>query len=564
MNRLRIALYHGYELTGSGSNEYTRQVTQAMAELGCQVTVLCNDRAPERLDFVDEYYRFRGPDDPTIAHRRRNGSTRRVAVYVLPPGPVQPVYVADQDRPPEAKEFVELTSEELTGYHDLSVRSVFAALREERPDVVHANHLVWQPVVADAACAELGIPFYVVAHGSAIEYAVRRDERYRRAAEGPLQRAGGLVWIAPNVLGRVLDIYPQHRSSVRRRSHFAGVGTDLKLFRPAASSALTAAATTVAPAYPVGGRSPVHQERLRLVLDRGDVESLRSVGDSYDRSLPDENYETRLRSLPPDAELLIYLGALTWGKGPQSLIAAMPEILSRRPEAMLLLVGSGTLRETLHALLHSLEQRNERLFDEIVSRGRSLETHSEREPMEDLEAYASAPERRRLLFQNGARLSRQVYFLGQLDHDRVRRLLPACRLSVLPSIVAEASPLVFAESLACGVLPMAANHSGLKDGLDTIAGDLPPNVWRHLRVQPDMRRRVRSIAANASWLLGNTSPGEFQGSLRRVAELRYDWKAVARGLIGTASQIASRSRAASGQTASACRQAEVLWTAGRF
>ena len=31
---LKISLYHGYELTGSGSNEYTRYLSRTLAQLG--------------------------------------------------------------------------------------------------------------------------------------------------------------------------------------------------------------------------------------------------------------------------------------------------------------------------------------------------------------------------------------------------------------------------------------------------------------------------------------------------------------------------------------------------
>ena len=53
---LCVGLYHGYELTGSGSNEYTRYIARGLARLGHDVHVLCRDRRPASLPFVRAAY----------------------------------------------------------------------------------------------------------------------------------------------------------------------------------------------------------------------------------------------------------------------------------------------------------------------------------------------------------------------------------------------------------------------------------------------------------------------------------------------------------------------------
>ena len=47
---MRILLWHGYLLGGTGSNVYTRQLARAWSRAGHDVTVFCQDPAPERYD----------------------------------------------------------------------------------------------------------------------------------------------------------------------------------------------------------------------------------------------------------------------------------------------------------------------------------------------------------------------------------------------------------------------------------------------------------------------------------------------------------------------------------
>src|SRR5512142_1292136 len=47
---MKIVLWHGYLLGGTGSNVYTRALPRAWALAGHDVVVLCQDRHPERYD----------------------------------------------------------------------------------------------------------------------------------------------------------------------------------------------------------------------------------------------------------------------------------------------------------------------------------------------------------------------------------------------------------------------------------------------------------------------------------------------------------------------------------
>ena len=50
---MRILLWHGYLLGGTGSNVYTRALAREWSLAGHDVTVLCQEPHPERYDLAD-------------------------------------------------------------------------------------------------------------------------------------------------------------------------------------------------------------------------------------------------------------------------------------------------------------------------------------------------------------------------------------------------------------------------------------------------------------------------------------------------------------------------------
>ena len=59
---------------------------------------------------------------------------------------------------------------------------VIHRLRDNGITVMHANHTVLMSVVAQRVRTETGVPYIVMPHGSALEFVLKRDERFRRWA----------------------------------------------------------------------------------------------------------------------------------------------------------------------------------------------------------------------------------------------------------------------------------------------------------------------------------------------------------------------------------------------
>src|SRR5438477_746669 len=93
--RLRILLWHGYLLGGTGSNVYTRALARAWSLAGHDVTVVCQERNAERYDL----------------------GGARVVVPDLP-DKLLPVFVLDRYEGLEAKLLQDFTAGERARYVD--------------------------------------------------------------------------------------------------------------------------------------------------------------------------------------------------------------------------------------------------------------------------------------------------------------------------------------------------------------------------------------------------------------------------------------------------------------
>src|SRR3954453_13507562 len=143
---MRILLWHGYLLGGTGSNVYTRALARAWSRTGHDVVVLCQERDAAGLDLGG-------------------------AAVVRPelPDRVLPVFVLDRYEGLEPRLLQDLTRDQRERY----VAANAAAVREQLPaDLVFANHVLMGAPVAAAAAA----PYAVKAHGSELEYSMRGNE----------------------------------------------------------------------------------------------------------------------------------------------------------------------------------------------------------------------------------------------------------------------------------------------------------------------------------------------------------------------------------------------------
>src|SRR4051794_4065918 len=171
---MRILVFHGYLLRGTGSNVYNARLCAALARGGATVDLLSQERRAHELPFVDAVGTW-VDGEPRVETLR---DPVRVTAWRPDIGDLMPVYVADRYEGVTAKPFLECSDEEIARYLEANVAAVRDVAARARPDLALANHLVMGPAILARALGD-DVPYAVKVHGSALEYTVKRDpERF--------------------------------------------------------------------------------------------------------------------------------------------------------------------------------------------------------------------------------------------------------------------------------------------------------------------------------------------------------------------------------------------------
>ena len=291
---MRLVLWHGYLLEGTGSNIYTQHVARAWGRLGHDVVVVCQEPRPERFALG-----------------------RNVRVVRPDVGPLLPTFILDRYEGIEARHVADMTPAELELFVDRNARAV-AAAHEGRADLVLANHVLMGGPVAARACAD-GTTHAVKIHGSELEYAIRGRPQLAALAVHSLAGASALfagsrhiVEVTEELLGKGLH----------DRIHIVPPGVDTDAFHPGRgdlAGLIAALGRDAAAPYP--GRP----------AERG----------------PDADAGDRLAGL---GRFVLYFGKLMRQKGVHLLLDAWSRLAAAHPDVALVVVGFGDARPELESM----------------------------------------------------------------------------------------------------------------------------------------------------------------------------------------------------------------------
>jgi len=536
---MRIGLYHGYELTGSGSNEYTRYLARYLIEAGHEVHIICQEEQPETIPYVTQAYAWKanGAVETLFIHKQK---TLVCVLHQLPHGNVRPVYLTDKQREGNVKSFIALSDSELKEYHSLNENLLTRILSSYRTDVLHTNHLVYQPVAALHACRVSGTPLVIFPHGSAIEYIIKPDRRYKYLALQAILGSAGLITGNREVRDRILNLYPEHQQTILDKTRIVGVGVDTSLFKPVERSQRDHSIQQLIATHGGGGKTPELKDELHRRLNDGDIQATQDYWNSYDHALPNMDLNDQLKQIPWDQNILLFVGALTVGKGLQSLIAALPSVLHEHSETHLIIVGAGAYREVLEALVYAISQSKKELLLQLCNRGLDLDRNELTGPWEDVQTYLNETEQLAFILEKGKEIGKHIHFLGRLDHSRLCYLFPCADFAVFPSIVPEAYPLVVMESLSNGVLPLVSYFSGFRDSVDDLRPLLGESLNGLMKIPVGKNTRVGTIASNLNTLLADESVKAIRPKLRKIAVDNYDWSLRAAQIVDAYRSFISR------------------------
>ncbi len=266
---MRILLWHGYLLGGTGSNVYTRALAREWSRAGHDVVVVCQEPHPERYDL---------------------GGAR---VFRPNVGGLLPVFVLDRYEGLEAKLLQDCTCAERERYVALNATALCAQMPA---DLVFANHVLLGAAVGFAS----GMPFAVKAHGSELEYSMRGNEEL--AAWGRECLAGAeAVFVGSAHIRSVLEEVVGHVERV----HEVPPGVDVEEFRPSSRSAA-----------------------LARLLEEARADAA-NPANSNERQ-PDDGNAARLEEFfATDEPTVVYFGKLLYNKGVHVLLEALRSVGSR-------------------------------------------------------------------------------------------------------------------------------------------------------------------------------------------------------------------------------------------
>jgi glycosyltransferase involved in cell wall biosynthesis len=536
---VRILVFHGYLLAGTGSNVYNARLAAAFVRQGHEVHLLCQDRHPERQDFVgaagdwDEgvlrVRELRGA--PSERSEAEAAGAGHCTVYRPDIGGLLPVYVSDRYEGIQARTFAACSDEQVARYVEANVAAVRELVELVSPEVALANHLVMGPAIL-ARALDGSVPYAVKVHGSALEYTVKPEpERFLPyAREGVAGAAGILVGshhTAASLWQALAD--PQ----VERRTRLGPPGVDVERFAPREPPAARAELDALT-------------ARLRALPELRESAVAGAQAGGGDAFARDERAagEALARLDPAEDRLVAFVGKLIVSKGVDLLLAAWPLVLEQVPSAKLVVVGFGAYREGFERLRDALQQGDFELAREIARAGRSLEADpaaagppADAQPLGHLLAFLDGLQGPSLArYEAAARaLGERVVLTGRLEHEELAELLPACEALVVPSTFPEAFGMVAAEAAACGVLPVSAAHSGLAEVSEALARAVPPEAASLLSFPVD-DEAVPAIARRLTgWLTADRELRErTRAGLVETVRERWSWNGVARGVIAAA------------------------------
>ena len=475
---MKVLIFHGYLLRGTGSNVYNASLARALARLGHEVHLLCQDRAAGDL----------GAGEP--------GS---VTIHNPDTGGLLPVFVRDTYEGFEVRTFSELGDDELDRYIKANVAAVREVVESSGGvDAALANHLVMGPVIL----ARAGLGYALKVHGSDLSYTVLPElDRFRPYAQEAIDSAAGVLVGSQHIADRLRQAVG-NAADAKLRLGPPGVDTDL--FTPL--------------------EPDDRPDRLR--------ELARSVraghAGAWGRD-PERAADALEWFAGSDGPRVVFVGKLIVSKGVDLLLAAWPLIRAENPDARMLIAGFGELEPVLERVWAALAAGDLAPARELALRGRGLEGAAD-DRLGMLSAFLDRPPDG---YVDAARAAGDsVRFSGRLEHDEVGALVPATDALVFPSTFPEAFGMVAAEAASAGVLPVSAAHSGAAEVSGELAAELAPDVAPLVSFPLD-DGAVGAIAARINrWLALDPRTQEAAADALRATVTRlWSWERVARGVL---------------------------------
>ena len=541
-----IIILHGYLLEGSGSNLWTRSIIQSLCKSGETIHLVCQENHPELYDFINQVIIYHSNGDKEIRLDRKSVYPGKCIMHKPILGKTLPVYVYDKyEEFSDVRPMIELDDEGIEKYLQTNIKVVNQIVDENTVQVIHANHAVLMSVVAQRVAKERKIPYAIMPHGSAIEYAVKKDKRFFKYAESAFSEAQRIYVIGKEIRNRVNELFPA-LSDLESKMVDLNLGVNTSLFNPlkveAREDNIKRLCTLLKNVQrgKTSSLSQIMEDKLKPDISKQKLLKTIKVSAAYNAKLTDANAEEKLQMIDwKNDKIILFVGRLIANKGLHSIVVALPEILAVEPNTHLIVVGHGPQREPLEALIWALQNGHSGLVNNIINWGRELEGDGKK-PLDEIQLYFDHLRKLDELenYFNKAQKylnKNSILFTGYLTHRELCYLFPASDVAIFPSVVAEAGPLVFLEAMASGCFPIGTYFAGMAASIDSVSQTLPKDVIDLMKLSPRADQTVKDIIDKVKGAL--YVDDIYKEKLRNVAIEKYDWKNISNKLSSDLHQL---------------------------
>jgi len=532
-----IALLHGYLLEGSGSNLWTRSIIQSLCNNGETVHLICQENHPDLYDFIAETIIYHSNGNRETILNRETVYPGKCIMHKPKLGNTLPVYVMDKyEEFSDPRPMINLNDTEIEVYLQINIKVLTQIVDENQVKVIHANHAVLMSVVAQQVAKKRKIPYAIMPHGSAIEYAVKKDKRFFKFAEQSFDDAHRIYVIGDEIRNRIKELFTA-LPAIESKMLSLNLGVNTSLFKPIkVKNRIDKMFELYALLKNIQrGKTNLQLQNMlnKLKADISKQELINIINDSgsYNAKLTDDNAEEKLQLVDWEKEkVILFVGRLIASKGLHSVITALPEIIAAEPNTRLIVVGHGPQREPLEALIWALQNGHSDLVSNIVEWGRELEGTGTKS-LEETQLYFNHLKESNELdnFFNKAQKhinGDSVLFTGYLTHRELCCLFPACDVAIFPSVVAEAGPLVFLEAMASGCFPVGTYFAGMQASIDSVSQAIPPDIVDIMKLSHRPDQTILDIISKVKKALYVDS--DHKEKLRNVAIEKYDWQNISK------------------------------------
>ena len=538
-------------------------MVESLCRQGETVHLVCQEEQPEHYPFISKAIVHHQSGRQEVVWQRPVSTAYAGACILHKPeldGKL-PVYVVDRYVEfSDVRPMIEWCDDEIEAYLNQHQQVLHEILQTYPIRVIHANHAVLMSVVAQRVAEPCAVPYAITPHGSAIEYAVKRDQRFHRYAAQAFQGAQRIYALSTEMVDRIMALFPE-LDGLMGKICLLKTGVDTRLFMPLPpgqgaanlhqlyhelkSQAMASDAWSVVQqlvgrvresACCMAGSHGLSDKLPADGCDRCDLSEtaiwLEQTGYGQQK-VPDIENLRQLAAVDVTQErCLIFVGRLIANKGLYTLITALPGILSQNPEVRLVIVGHGPQRAVLEAMVFALSAGDADLFCRLLSLGAGMERHT-MAAFAPVTAYFEQLRRQDkwadyfVLAQQYVQVDR-VIFTGYLNHAALRHLFPVCDVAIFPSMLAEAAPLVFLEAIASGCFPLGTDFAGMAACIKAVAAVLPADISHIMRLRPDPADTLVDMVQHTTLALQTN--GAYQQTLRDWVVAEHDWHRISRRL----------------------------------